>query len=56
MTILRLKNPTNIYRIDAKKTKRGARLPCKDRLKKHMGTGTPLGRGNGSKAFSVIRP
>jgi hypothetical protein len=22
----------------------------------HMSTGTPLGRGNGSKAFSVIRP
>ena len=25
-------------------------------LQKHMGTGTPLGRGNGSKAFPVIRP
>ena len=29
MTILRLKNPTNIY--DAKKTRRGARIPCSRR-------------------------
>ena len=31
MTILRLKNPTNIYRIDAKKTRRGTRIPCSRR-------------------------
>ena len=31
MMILRLKNPTNIYRIDAKKTRRGARIPCSRR-------------------------
>ena len=31
MTILRFKNPTNIYRIDAKKTRRGARIPCSRR-------------------------
>ena len=31
MTILRLKNLTNIYRIDTKKTRRGARIPCSRR-------------------------
>ena len=28
MTIITFKNLTNTYRIDAKKTRRGARIPC----------------------------
>ena len=31
MTIITFKNPTNTYRIDAKKTRRGARIPCSRR-------------------------
>ena len=31
MTIIMFKNPTNIYQIDAKITRRGARIPCSRR-------------------------